>query len=97
MTKRLFDIAAAALGLLVLAPIMAILAVGVLVSMGRPVLFRQVRAGLGGRDFTLVKFRSMRSAMDRDGMPLPDEERVTEIGRVLRRFRFDELPESTLR
>lgn len=61
--------------------------------MGRPVLFRQIRAGQFAREFTLVKFRSMRNAYDQEGLPLPDNVRVTTVGRILRRYRLDELPE----
>jgi lipopolysaccharide/colanic/teichoic acid biosynthesis glycosyltransferase len=91
--KRVFDIVAAAIGLLLALPVLAVLAFGVAAGMGRPVLFKQVRVGLGGRDFALRKFRSMREAFDPEGRPLPDEERVTPLGRFLRRSRLDELPE----
>jgi lipopolysaccharide/colanic/teichoic acid biosynthesis glycosyltransferase len=93
ITKRLFDVLASVFGLLMLGPVFLILAVAILFSMGRPILFRQMRAGLDGRDFTLSKFRSMRNALGPDGTPLPDEVRVTRVGRILRRFRVDELPE----
>jgi len=77
--------------LVLLLPLLGLLSLGVLLSMGRPVLFRQQRAGLAGRPFTLVKLRSMREAYDRAGRSLPDEERVTRFGRFLRRSRLDEL------
>ncbi|WP_395394142.1 sugar transferase [Novosphingobium sp. BL-8A] len=73
-------------------PLLAGLALGVRLSMGAPVLFRQQRAGLGGQPFTLFKLRSMREANGPDGRPLPDEARVTGFGRFLRRSRLDELP-----
>jgi lipopolysaccharide/colanic/teichoic acid biosynthesis glycosyltransferase len=91
--KRAFDIVASVIGVVVALPVMALLAIGVAASMGRPVLFKQVRVGLGGRDFALRKFRSMREAYDAEGQPLPDPERVTPLGRFLRRSRLDELPE----
>jgi lipopolysaccharide/colanic/teichoic acid biosynthesis glycosyltransferase len=91
--KRAFDIVASAIGLVVALPVMALLAIAVAASMGRPVLFKQVRVGLGPRDFALRKFRSMREAYDTEGRPLPDADRVTPLGRFLRRSRLDELPE----
>jgi lipopolysaccharide/colanic/teichoic acid biosynthesis glycosyltransferase len=63
------------------------------VSMGSPVLFCQQRPGLGGRPFTLVKFRTMRDATDPAGRPLPDAQRLTRVGRLLRRTSLDELPQ----
>lgn len=83
---------AAAVLLVLLSPVLAVLAVVVWLSMGKPVLFRQERSGKDGRTFTLVKFRSMRDASDAAGNALPDEQRLTSLGRLLRRFRLDELP-----
>ncbi|MBX7495808.1 sugar transferase [Qipengyuania sp. 6B39] len=74
------------------APLLLVLAVITAVGMGTPVLFRQQRSGLGGRPFTMVKFRSMTDAVGADGKLLPDSERVTAWGRFLRRSRLDELP-----
>jgi len=65
----------------------------VCLTMGRPVLFRQERAGLGGCVFTLLKFRTMRDANDRDGKPLPDEERLTRVGQWIRKLSLDEIPQ----
>jgi lipopolysaccharide/colanic/teichoic acid biosynthesis glycosyltransferase len=93
MTKRLFDILASALGLIVLAPVFAVVAALVRIKLGRPVLFRQERPGLEGRPFRLVKFRTMLDAVDRDGNPLPDGERLTRFGSFLRSTSLDELPE----
>jgi lipopolysaccharide/colanic/teichoic acid biosynthesis glycosyltransferase len=91
--KRCIDRLAAALGLLCLAPVMAVTALVILATLGRPVLFRQVRPGLGGRTFRLYKFRTMREALDKDGQPLPDGQRLTRVGRFLRVASLDELPQ----
>jgi lipopolysaccharide/colanic/teichoic acid biosynthesis glycosyltransferase len=91
--KRLLDIAGASLGLLLLAPVMAVVAVAVRVSLGPPVLFRQVRPGLHARPFVLYKFRTMREASDASGRPLPDEERLGGFAALLRSTSLDELPE----
>ena len=91
--KRLFDIAISSVALLALSPILLVVAALVRMKLGSPVLFRQLRPGLRGRPFTLVKFRTMRDAQDGDGRPLPDEERLTSFGRALRSTSLDELPE----
>lgn len=93
MTKRIFDLLAAAILLVVCAPIMAVVAVCVRLALGSPVLFRQYRPGLNGRAFALLKFRTMRDASDAGGRPLPDAERLTGFGNLLRRTSLDELPE----
>lgn len=83
-----------ALALLVLvAPMMAIIALGLFGVQGRPILIAQTRSGLGGRPFTLVKFRTMSEARGADGRLLPDAARTGRLGRLLRRSRLDELPE----
>ena len=74
-------------------PAMLVIAALVRLHLGRPVLFRQMRGGLGGGTFELVKFRTMRAAHDAHGVLLPDAERVSRLGRLLRRSRLDELPE----
>lgn len=79
--------------LLVLSPIIAVVAVLIRWKLGSPVLFRQVRPGLCGRPFEMIKFRTMRDALDRAGQPLPDSERLTGLGRALRASSLDELPE----
>ena len=91
--KRAIDIVIASIALVVLAPIIALVAGCVRVALGSPVLFRQQRPGLNGEPFTLVKFRTMRDAMDRKGNPLPDAARLTSFGRGLRATSLDELPE----
>lgn len=93
MSKRLFDIFAAAIGLLLLSPVIAIVAYLIRKRLGSPVLFRQVRPGLNGRAFEMVKFRTMRDALDNEGNPLPDSERMTHFGQFLRSSSLDELPE----
>lgn len=91
--KRALDLIVAAIGLVLLSPVMLAVAVAIRLSLGAPVLFRQPRAGLHHRSFTLVKFRTMREAVGDDGSPLPDEERMTRLGRFLRDFSLDELPQ----
>ncbi len=93
MTKRAFDIALALALLVLLLPLQMLVAAAVWLSMGRPVLFVQRRAGRHGREFEMRKFRTMRTMNDPRGVPLPDEARVTRVGRLLRRTRLDELPE----
>ena len=91
--KRILDLALASLLLVAAAPVMAAVAAGVWLVMGRPVLFRQLRAGQGGRPFMLWKFRTMRDAFAPDGQPLDDAERLTSFGRLLRKTSLDELPQ----
>lgn len=91
--KRLFDIAVAFIALLLFSPILLIVAILIARRLGSPVLFRQVRPGLNGRLFTMVKFRSMRDAVDKQGNPLPDDQRLTPFGAWLRASSLDELPE----
>jgi lipopolysaccharide/colanic/teichoic acid biosynthesis glycosyltransferase len=93
MTKRLLDVVVAAAGLLLLSPLLLLIAVLIRVNLGSPVLFRQQRPGLYGRPFLLVKFRTMRDACGSDGKLLPDEQRLTAFGHLLRRTSLDELPE----
>ena len=94
-TKRLLDVVGAATALVVLSPVIAAVAVAVRVLHGRPVLFRQQRPGLDGRPFAIAKFRTMRDAVDADGVELPDADRLTRFGRFLRSTSLDELPELT--
>jgi sugar transferase EpsL len=89
--KRALDLAGAIVGLAVTAPVIAIAAAAVRLRMGRPVFYRQARPGFQGRLFTLVKLRTMREPGD--GGWVPDEDRLTRLGRFLRRTSLDELPE----
>ncbi len=91
--KRLFDVLAAALALAVLGLPMLVLAGVVRSKLGSPVLFQQVRPGRYGRPFKMIKFRTMRDAVDAHGKPLPDAERMTPFGNFLRSASLDELPE----
>lgn len=91
--KRGIDIVGAIVGLILLSPIFAVTALAIWLTLGRPIIFRQVRPGYRGKLFTLYKFRTMRNAFAADGQPLPDDERLTPLGRWLRRFSLDELPE----
>lgn len=93
MLKRIFDILASAIGLLLLSPFIAIIAWQIKRKLGSPVLFRQQRPGLNGKAFTMIKFRTMRDAIDNNGNPLPDSERITAFGNFLRSTSLDELPE----
>jgi sugar transferase EpsL len=91
--KRLLDVVVAVALLVLLSPALAVVAALVAVGMGRPVLFRQQRPGLHGKSFTILKFRTMVDATDGKGNQLPDEQRITRLGRFLRRTSLDELPE----
>jgi lipopolysaccharide/colanic/teichoic acid biosynthesis glycosyltransferase len=91
--KRIFDLLAAGLALVILSPVMILISVLVLIVHGRPVLFRQPRPGYKGRVFTLYKFRSMSTELDSSGRPLSDTQRITPLGRFLRASSLDELPE----
>lgn len=91
--KRLVDIVSSGVAIVVLSPVLLTLWVTVRRKMGSPALFRQVRPGLNGRPFEMIKFRTMRDAIGPDGAPLPDSERLTSFGRWLRATSLDELPE----
>lgn len=93
MLKRLFDITASSAALVVLSPVYIITAYKVRQQLGSPVLFRQTRPGLYGKPFKMIKFRTMKEAIDAKGNPLPDEARLTSFGHMLRNMSLDELPE----
>lgn len=91
--KRAMDVVLAGGALVALGPLLITLWLLVRSRMGRPALFRQVRPGLAGRPFQMIKFRTMRDVMGPDGRPLPDAERMTAFGSWLRSTSLDELPE----
>lgn len=91
--KRAFDLLLAGVGLILIGPLLLIIAAAVLLTMGRPVLFRQQRPGLHGRPFTIYKFRTMRQAARDQENPEDDRTRITGLGRFLRSTSLDELPE----
>lgn len=93
LVKRLFDVIVSTLVLIVFSWLIIILAVLVRVNLGSPVFFRQKRPGLDGTIFEMVKFRTMRNATTPDGTPLPDDQRMTKFGNLLRKLSLDELPE----
>ena len=93
MLKRLLDIIIASIALILLSPLYFFVAYKVKKNLGSPVLFRQVRPGLHGKPFEMIKFRSMKDAMDAQGNPLPDSERLTAFGKMLRSTSLDEMPE----
>lgn len=93
MIKRFFDIFISALCLVILSPVFIIVVWLVHQRLGSPVLFRQTRPGLNGTPFEMVKFRTMRDAVDANGNPLPDANRMTAFGNKLRNSSLDELPE----
>jgi len=93
MIKRILDITIASTALILLSPVYLIVAHKVKKNLGSPVLFRQVRPGLHGKPFEMIKFRTMKDALDTDGNPLPDSERLTPFGKMLRATSLDEMPE----
>ena len=93
MIKRIFDILVSFLLLVFLMPLMIVAAIVIAIGLGSPIFFCQERPGLRGKVFRLFKFRTMRDAFGEDGCPLPDAERLTKLGRILRSTSIDEIPE----
>ncbi|WP_051530329.1 sugar transferase [Halomonas halodenitrificans] len=93
MVKRSFDMAMAAIMLLLLSPVLLLVALLIKLTMRGGVFFRQWRPGKDEVPFQVIKFKTMRDAVDAQGVPLPDEERVTRLGLYIRRASFDELPQ----
>jgi lipopolysaccharide/colanic/teichoic acid biosynthesis glycosyltransferase len=91
--KRLIDIIGAILGLLLLSPILIVVALWIRLTLGSPIMFCQVRPGLHGKPFRMIKFRTMTNECDENGNLLPDEKRVTKFGKFLRKTSLDELLE----
>ncbi|WBB71728.1 sugar transferase [Micromonospora sp. WMMD1128] len=94
--KRMIDILGSVALLVLLSPLLTVIALAILVTSGRPVFFRQVRPGLHGQPFTLVKFRTMREPRAGEHAWYTDDVRSTRLGRFLRRTSLDELPELAL-
>ena len=93
MVKRVFDVMAAFVALCLLSPALLFVAWQVRRKLGSPVLFQQIRPGRNGQPFQMIKFRTMLDAADAEGNPLPDAERLTPFGSLLRSTSLDELPE----
>lgn len=91
--KRLFDLITSTVALIVLGPVFLLIAYKVQKNLGSPIFFRQVRPGLDGKPFEMIKFRTMKDAVDKNGNLLPDNERLTKFGKKLRATSLDELPE----
>ncbi len=94
--KRVFDIAASSMLLLAASPVMLLTVIAILIENGFPILYRQERVGQGGRTFSVIKFRSMRTDAEVDGKPrwaVSNDDRVTRVGRLIRKLRVDELPQ----
>ncbi|SEP82141.1 sugar transferase [Basfia succiniciproducens] len=93
MIKRLFDIVVALIALILFSPLYLFVAYKVKQNLGSPVLFKQTRPGLHGKPFEMIKFRTMKDGVDENGNILPDAERLTAFGKMLRATSLDELPE----
>lgn len=92
-TKRLLDIIGGFVGVLMLGFLFPFIALAIYLESGGPVVFKQNRLGKNGREYQIIKFRTMRQAFDQDGKPLPDKDRITKVGKILRKSHLDELPQ----
>ena len=93
LSKRVLDLALVIPGLILIFPMLGLIALLVWINHGRPVFFRQIRPGYRGQPFGVIKFRTMTNAYNKQGVLLPDSERLTRLGRFLRSTSLDELPE----
>lgn len=93
MVKRIFDFTASLCGLILLSPILIVVALLIRLNLGSPIFFTQDRVGKNNKVFKMIKFRSMKNGVDKDGNLLPDEMRLTKFGKILRSTSLDELPE----
>lgn len=93
IVKRIFDFTASLCGLILLSPILIVVALLIRLNLGSPIFFTQDRVGKHNKVFKMIKFRSMKDGVDKDGNLLPDEMRLTKFGKVLRSTSLDELPE----
>lgn len=91
--KRAFDLVLVIPGLIVISPILLVVTIASAINLGFPVLFRQGRSGYKGRSFNVLKYRSMRNDVGPDGQLLPDDQRLTKYGKLLRATSLDELPQ----
>jgi len=91
--KRLIDVIFSLIGIFIFFPLMLFISFIILLSMGRPIFFKQIRSGLNGKPFLIYKFITMLDLRDESGNLLPDDLRITSLGRILRYLRLDELPE----
>ena len=91
--KRLCDIIVALGGIIILSPVLLVCMILIKCKLGSPIFFKQRRIGKNNKEFEMIKFRTMKDSVDKDGNLLPDEERMTKLGMTLRSLRLDELPE----
>lgn len=91
--KRLCDVIVALGGIIILSPILLVCMILIKCKLGSPIFFKQRRIGKNNKEFEMIKFRTMKDLVDNDGNLLPDEERMTKLGMILRRLSIDELPE----